>query len=119
MDVLINFIIIIFPVVFTTILMIYIYSKYARYEITANSLRLYGLYGKNIKKELIIKDGIRIINLDERSDYTPYLRTNAIGFPRYYEGGFRLKNREKALVLIRGKTKKVYIFPLEKTFRLY
>ena len=113
------FIIIIFPVVFTILLMIYIYSKYARYEITANSLKLYGLYGKNIKKEFIIKDGIRIINLDEKSDYTPYLRTNAIGFPRYYEGWFRLKNREKALVLIRGKTKRLYIFPLEKTFRLY
>jgi hypothetical protein len=118
MNVLISFIIIIFPVVFTILLMIYIYSKYARYEITANSLRLYGLYGKSIKKEFIIKDGIRIINLDEKSDYTPYLRTNAIGFPRYYEGWFRLKNREKALVLIRGKTKKAVYIPTRKNFSI-
>ena len=74
MNVLIRFIIIIFPVIFTILLMIYIYSKYARYEITANNLRLYGLYGKNIKKEFIIKEGIRIINLDEKSDYTPYYK---------------------------------------------
>jgi hypothetical protein len=118
MNVLISFIIIIFPVVFTILLMIYIYSKYARYEITANSLKLYGLYGKNIKKDFIIKEGIRIINLEEKSDYTPYLRTNDIGFPRYCEGWFRLKNREKALVLIRGKTKKAVYILTRKNFSI-
>jgi PH (Pleckstrin Homology) domain-containing protein len=116
MNVFIGFIIIIFPVAFTILLVAYIYSNYARYEITANSLKLYGIYGKNIKKEFIIRDGIRIINLYEKSDYTPYLRTNAIGFPRYYEGWFRLKNREKALVLIRGKTKKAVYIPTRKNF---
>ena len=108
----------IFPVGFAILLIVYIYSKYARYEITTNSLRLYGLYGKNINKEFIIKDGIRIINLNEKSDYVPYLRTNAIGFPRYYEGWFRLKNREKALVLIRGKTKKAVYIPTRKDFSI-
>lgn len=82
----ISFIIIIFPIAFTILLIAYIYSNYARYEITANSLRLYGLYGKNFKKEFIKRDGIRIINLYEKSDYIPYLRTNAIAFSRYYEG---------------------------------
>jgi hypothetical protein len=113
-----SFMIIIFPVAFTILLIAYIYSKHARYEITANSLRLYGLYGKDIKKEFIIRDGIRIINLYEKSAYTPYLRTNAIGFPRYYEGWFRLKNREKTLVLIRGKTKKAVYIPTRKNFSI-
>jgi hypothetical protein len=118
MDELFSFIIFIFPVAFTILLIIYIYSNYARYEISANSLRLYGLYGKNIKKEFIIRDGIRIINLNEKSEYTPYLRTNAIGFPRYFEGWFRLRNREKALVLIRGKTKKAVYIPTTKNFSI-
>jgi hypothetical protein len=118
MNELFSVIIIIFPVIFTILLIVYIYSNYARYEITANSLRLYGLYGKNVNKEFIIKDGIRIINLNEKSDYTPYLRTNAIGFPRYYEGWFRLKNKEKALVLIRGKTKRAVYIPTRKNFSI-
>jgi hypothetical protein len=118
MNELFSFMIFIFPVGFAILLIVYIYSKYARYEITTNSLRLYGLYGKNINKEFIIKDGIRIINLNEKSDYVPYLRTNAIGFPRYYEGWFRLKNREKALVLIRGKTKKAVYIPTRKDFSI-
>jgi Bacterial PH domain len=112
------FMIIIFPVAFTILLIAYICSNYARYEITPNNLRLYGLYGKTIKKEFLVRDGIRIINLYEKSDYTPYLRTNAIGFPRYYEGWFRLKNREKALVLIRGKAKKAVYIPTRKNFSI-
>jgi hypothetical protein len=77
--------IIIIPVAFTLLLITYIYSNYARYEITTNSLRLYGLYRKNINRESIIKDGIRIINLNEKSDYMPILRMNGIGFPGYSE----------------------------------
>jgi hypothetical protein len=118
MNELFSFIIIIFPVAFTILFIAYICSNYARYEITTNSLRLYGLYGKKIEKEFIIIDGIRIINLNEKSEYTPYLRTNGIGFPRYYEGWFRLKNREKALVLIRGKTKKAVYIPTRKNFSI-
>ena len=118
MNVLISFIIIIIPVVFFVLLITYIFSNYARYEITANSLRLYGLYGKNIKRELIIKESIKIINLDEKSDYIPILRTNGIGFPGYSEGWFRLKNREKALVLIRGKTKKAIYIQTRKNFSI-
>ena len=52
MDVLISFIIIIFPVVFTTILMIYIYSKYARYEITANKLKIIRSIWKKHQKRI-------------------------------------------------------------------
>jgi hypothetical protein len=118
MNVLISFIIIIIPVVFFVLLITYIFSNYARYEITSNSLRLYGLYGKNIKRELIIKESIKIINLDEKSDYIPVLRTNGIGFPGYSEGWFRLKNREKALVLIRGKTKKAVYIQTRKNFSI-
>ena len=118
MNVLISFIIIIIPVVFFVLLITYIFSNYARYEITANSLRLYGLYGKNIKRELIIKESIKIINLDEKSDFIPILRTNGIGFPGYSEGWFRLKNREKALVLIRGKTKKAVYIQTRKNFSI-
>jgi PH (Pleckstrin Homology) domain-containing protein len=118
MNVLISFIIIIIPVVFFVLLITYIFSNYARYEITANSLRLYGLYGKNIKRDLIIKESIKIINLDEKSDYIPILRTNGIGFPGYSEGWFRLKNREKALVLIRGKTKKAVYIQTRKNFSI-
>jgi hypothetical protein len=54
----------------------------------------------------------RIVNLDERAEYRPSLKTNAFALPGYQAGHFRLRDwRRKAFVLLTSR-QRVLVLPL-------
>ena len=80
-------------------------------EVTDQGLRLRGgIYRKFIPKESIIKEDLKIINLDTDREYRPRIRKRGISLPGYKEGWFKLSNREKALLYV-GDNSKVVYFP--------
>ena len=93
-------------------------SGYAHYEINDGNLRVKGIYRRTITINSITNKDIKIADLKEFEEFSPYLRTNGIGFPGYYEGWFRLKYGEKRISLIRTKDKKQFICPPITIFRL-
>ncbi|MGN6624753.1 MAG: hypothetical protein ACTHKK_11480 [Candidatus Nitrosocosmicus sp.] len=81
-------------------------SGYAHYEISDDSLRVKGIYRITITINSITNKDIKIRHLKELEVFSPYLRTDGIGFPGYYEGYLWLKNGEKCIMIIRNKDKK-------------
>ncbi|MHC9086507.1 PH domain-containing protein [Luteimonas sp. RIT-PG2_3] len=47
-------------------------------------------------------DAARVIDLDERTEYKPRLKTNGVSLPGFHSGWFRLRNGGKALVATTG-----------------
>jgi hypothetical protein len=74
-----------------------------------------GLYGRFIPRDDIDKSGVKIINLDAEPEYQLKWRTNGVGLPGYAAGWFKLRNKEKALVLVTGRSGVVYI-PTNKNY---
>jgi hypothetical protein len=116
MNELVSVAILIFPISLFVFFIIYILSGYAHYEITDGNLRIKGIYRKTITINSILNEGIKIRDLKKLAEYRPYIRTNGIGFPGYYEGWFRLKNGEKCILLIRSKDKKIVYIPTKNNF---
>jgi hypothetical protein len=85
-------------------------ARHAEFTITGQGLRIGpGLYGRTIPREQILKDGVKVVNLNLETDYQPRWRTNGASFPGYSAGWFRLKNKEKALVFVTNRSHVVYI----------
>lgn len=93
-------------------------SGYAHYEISDGNLRVKGIYIRTITINSITNKDIKIRDLKEFGEFSPYLRTNGIGFFGYYKEWFRLKNGEKCICLLELKTKKQFICPPITIFRL-
>jgi len=68
-----------------------------------------GVYGREVPSELIIKEGIKTVNLNIEREYQPIIKTSGVELPFYKEGWFRLRNGERALVYLTDLTKTVYI----------
>ena len=47
--------------------------------------------------------GLRIVDLDERKDLRPFIRTWGIGMPGLASGRFRLRNGDKAICILTGR----------------
>ena len=93
---------------------IFVYFGYSarntKFVITDDGLRIErALYGRNISKDSLVTQDVRIINLLEETTYGPRIRTNGVGLPGYLQGWFRLKNREKALLFLTNRAQVVYI----------
>lgn len=54
-------------------------------------------------------DHARIVDLDERTELKPMLKTNGTGLPGLQSGWFRLRNRHKAFVAIAGSPRVLWI----------
>ena len=79
-------------------------------EVTDQGLRLRGgIYRKFIPKDSIIKEDLRIINLDVDRGYRPRIKNRGLSLPGYKEGWFKLSNREKALLYLGDWSKVVYL----------
>ncbi len=85
-------------------------AKNIKFEVSDQGLRIKGgIYGRFIPREEIMKEGVKIIDLNTSPEYKPRIRTNGIGLPGYSEGWFKLKNNEKALLFVTDYSKVVYI----------
>ena len=51
----------------------------------------------------------RVIDLDERTEFTPGVKTNGYSVPGFRSGHFRLRNREKAFVAIAGERRALWL----------
>ena len=98
----------------TLILAVLIYtgysSQHSRVEIENEQLRLVGdFWGRSIPLESLNTSEVRIVDLNNRSEYLPKRRTLGTGLPGYASGWFRLRNGEKALVYLTHSKQVVYI----------
>lgn len=55
------------------------------------------------------KHGLRLVDLAERSELKPWLRTMGTGLPGYSAGWFRLRNGERALCLLLDRRRVSYL----------
>ncbi|MFC2044929.1 PH domain-containing protein [Chloroflexota bacterium] len=84
--------------------------KNTKFEMGDRHLQIKGdVYSRSTPRGWLVKEGVRIINLNIEPEYQLRLRTNGINLPGYQEGWFKLKNNEKALLCITNYTKVVYI----------
>ena len=87
-------------------------ARHAAFTIDDRGLRVGpGMYGRLIPKDIIDKNGVKVVNLDLETGYQPRWRTNGAGLPGYSAGWFRLRNKEKALVFLTDRSSVVYIRP--------
>lgn len=64
---------------------------------------------KRLPLSALSLDEARVIDLDERNDLRPFLKTGGISFPGFRGGSFRLRNRRKAWVATLGGPKALWI----------
>ena len=85
-------------------------SQHSRVELGSDRLRLVGdFWGRTIPLELLEASQAVIVDLDNKSEYSPKRRTFGTGLPGYASGWFRLRNGEKALVYLTRSKQVVYI----------
>ena len=85
-------------------------SQHSRVELRSDRLQLVGdFWGRTIPLESIEASQAVIVDLDQRSEYSPQRRTFGTGLPGYASGWFRLRNGEKALVYLTRSKQIVYI----------
>lgn len=59
-----------------------------------------GFYGRTLLRSTLRPDSALELSLVDRREFAPRWRTNGIGLPGFRAGWFRLRNNEKALVLL-------------------
>lgn len=62
-------------------------------------------------------DQARVIDLDERTEFKPVVKTNGTSLPGFHSGWFRLRNMRKALVATVGGKRVLYL-PTTRGFDL-
>lgn len=97
---------------------IFIWFGYAayniKYVIDKDSISIKNtLYGRTIKKSIILKKGVASVELNKHSIYKPVIRCNAVGMPGFGAGWFMLKNKQDGLLFVTDRSKVVCI-PTQK-----
>jgi len=54
-------------------------------------------------------DEARVVDLEERTEFRPGMKTNGYSVPGFHSGHFRLRNREKAFVAIAGERRALWL----------
>jgi len=54
-------------------------------------------------------DQARVVDLHERTEFKPWVKTNGYSVPGFHSGHFRLRNREKAFVAIVGERRALWL----------
>ncbi|QPJ61567.1 MAG: hypothetical protein G3M70_06575 [Candidatus Nitronauta litoralis] len=82
----------------------------ATLEIRKDSLLIHaGWYSQEIPKSRLRLDEARFINLKEEHQLQPVIRTNGTGAPGLSAGWFRLRNGDKAFLLVTRKNNVLYL----------
>lgn len=85
-------------------------SRNARFEVSADTLRLHGdFYGRTVALSAIRPGTARRVDLDVVEELQPRARTWGTGLPGYQSGWFRLRNGERALLYLTDRRKAVYV----------
>lgn len=74
-----------------------------RLELGDGSLRvLTSFYSRTLRLPELRLDSARVVDLQERPEFTPSLKTNGYALPGFRSGHFRLRNGDSAFVAISG-----------------
>lgn len=85
-------------------------SRHSRVEIRNDRIKLVGdFWGREIPRRFLNVSAARILDLTEKSEFSPKRRTLGTGLPGYSSGWFRLRNGEKALVYLTQWREVVYL----------
>lgn len=79
-------------------------------EVSPGEIRIRApFYGRSIPMASLDGAAARVIDLTDAGDLRPRIRTNGIGLPGYATGWFRLRNGERALLLVTDKKRVLYL----------
>ena len=85
-------------------------SRSARFEVSAEGLRLRGdWYGRFVPSNVLLADRARRVDLTADANLRPIRRTMGTGLPGYQAGWFRLANGETSLLYLTDRRNAVYI----------
>lgn len=84
-------------------------ARHAKFEVNDSALVITGEYAQNLPLENLDLAKAQVVNLAERSDLSPSLRTNGVGLPGYQAGWFNLQNGQKALLYLTSRDHVVYL----------
>jgi len=85
-------------------------SRTARFEVSAEGLRLRGdFYGRLVPADQLRGDLARRADFVAAPELQPRWRTLGTGLPGYQAGWFRLRSGEKALLYLTDRSRAVYI----------
>lgn len=85
-------------------------ARRGRVDVGDDGLRLHGsIYGRAVPASQLRTGRARLVDLTMDRDLQTTLKTNGIALPGYAEGWFRLRNGNKALLLVTEKRRVVYI----------
>jgi hypothetical protein len=107
-------------IILIAVIVLFIYighsSRNITYVVSDEGLHIKGgLYGRMIPMADIVAEEVRVMNLNNETEYNPKWRTNGIGLPGYAAGWFKLRNKEKALCFLTDRSRVVYI-PTSKDY---
>jgi hypothetical protein len=95
----------------------FVASKNSKFIIDENTLRIEAsFYSRTIPLNEIIRKEIKLLNLGNKSEWDPALRSNGIGLFGYSEGWFRLRNGSKGLLFLTRKNDVALIPTVNKYF---
>lgn len=81
-----------------------------RLTLSADSLEVKtSFYSRTVPLSELRLDEARIVDLDERTEFKPGVKTNGYAVPGFHSGHFRLRNREKAFVAIAGERRALWL----------
>jgi hypothetical protein len=67
------------------------------------------MYSATVDRASIVRDEVRVVDLDREPQLSPSARTNGLDLFTYQEGWFRLHNGEKAFVVMSNPKSVLYI----------
>jgi hypothetical protein len=90
-------------------------GRHGYFEVETADLRLrMSIYGRRVPLDALRLEDARIVDLTVDEQLQTQLRTNGVGLPGYCEGWHRLRNGDRALVMVTDKRRVVYIPTTER-----
>jgi hypothetical protein len=81
-----------------------------RLVLSADSLEVKtSFYSRIVPLSELRLEEARVVDLDERTEFKPRVKTNGYSLPGFHSGHFRLRNREKAFVAIVGERRALWL----------
>lgn len=80
-----------------------------RLALSGDSLEVKTSFSRMVPLSELKLDEARVIDLDERTEFKPGVKTNGYSVPGFHSGHFRLRNREKAFVAIAGERRALWL----------
>ena len=109
-----------YAAIFVALLFLVIDRALRRHRLTIDATGLAvatTFYRQSLSLEELRIDQARVVDLAERTEFRPRLKTNGVALPGFHSGWFRLRNRSKGFVAIAGGPRVLWL-PTTRGFDL-